>query len=80
MIEAVTKTYQTIKDLLDDLDDVALIDIHDGRNGIGHVYEADDIDCIDEDLLNMPFVTYLVVSKSYGLEVHIEVDGLKKWY
>lgn len=78
MIEAVTKTYQTINDLLEDLDDIALVDIHDGRNGIGHVYEADD--CIDEDLLNMPFVTYLVVSKSYGLEVHIEVDGLKKWY
>ena len=75
-----TQQPTTVKDILDDLDDVALIDIHDGRNGIGHVYEADDIDCIDEDLLNMPFVTYLVVSKSHGLEVHIEVDGLKKWY
>lgn len=62
---------RTVRDILNDLDDIAMVSIE--ENNIGHAYFGEDIEEIDEDILNRIAVWSLVVKRSYGFAVHIEI-------
>lgn len=62
---------RTVKDILNDLDDIAMVSIE--ENNIGHAYFGEDIKEIDEDILSRTVVWSLVVKRSYGFVVHIEI-------
>lgn len=63
---------QTVIDILKDLDDIAVVTIT--ENGVGHAYIGDDdINSIDPDILSKRVVSSLVVKKSNGFEVHVEI-------
>lgn len=59
---------RTVRDILNDLDDIAMVSIE--ENNIGHAYFGEDI---EEDILNRIAVWSLVVKRSYGFVVHIEI-------
>lgn len=62
----------TVGEFIEEFDEIALLFITEG--GIGHSFVGEeDIDCIDEDLLNKPVESSLVIKKKYGYEVHLEV-------
>lgn len=65
------REYKTLSDIIEDLDEIAVIDIR--ENGIGHCYFCDEIQEIDEDLLGMEIVSWFIVSKTYGYEVSVEL-------
>lgn len=62
---------KTVKDILDELDDVAMVSIE--EDNIGHAYFGEDITDIDEDILNSTASWVFVVKKTYGFVVHIEI-------
>lgn len=64
----------TLSDILRDCGDVAVVCVC--ENGIEHGYiGADDIAAIDQDILNAPVETYLVVMRFDGLLVFVELCG-----
>ena len=56
--------YRTLTDIIEDLDEIAVIDIC--ESGIGHCYFYDEIREIDEELLGMEIVSWFIVSREYG--------------
>lgn len=63
---------QTVIDILDDLDNIALATIT--ENGVGHAYFGEgEIASIDPDILHKRVLSCLVVKKSYGYTVDLEV-------
>ena len=62
----------TVRDFINGFDDIALLAIVEG--GIGHSFNGkEEIKCMDEDLLDKPVESSLVIKKKHGYEVHLEV-------
>jgi hypothetical protein len=62
----------TLSDILRDCSDVAVVCVCD--SGIEHAYiGADDIAAIDQDILDAPVDSYIVVKRVDGLWVFVEV-------
>lgn len=62
----------TVQEFIDGFDEIAILDICEG--GIGHsFFGEEEIECIDEDLLNKPVESSLVIKKKYGYHVVLEV-------
>lgn len=62
----------TVGDFIDGFDEIALLIIAEGSVSHSFVGE-EDIECIEEDLLNKPVESSLVIKKKHGYEVHLEV-------
>ena len=62
----------SIKNILSDLDDIAVVSINDRE--VGHSYIGEyDIAAIDEDILDSKAMSFFIVKKSFGYEVYIEI-------
>ena len=71
-ISSLINDEQTVQDILNDLDDVAVVSIND--RGVGHSYIGEyDIAAIDEDILDSKAMSFFIVKKSFGYEVYIEI-------
>lgn len=62
---------QTVIDILDELDNIALVTIT--ENGVGHAYFEKDIEYIEPELLSKRVLSSLVVKKPYGYIADLEV-------
>lgn len=64
---------QTVIDILDDLDNIHIALLTITENGVGHAYFEEDIEYIEPELLHKRVLSCLVVKKSHGYEVNLEV-------